>query len=420
MKQLEVSSIGRRYSRRADETQARIAELVLDAFLPWRRPKEGLSAHEFWALRDISFSLDRGKAIGIIGHNGAGKTTLLRMLTGQILPDEGEIRVRGQIGAMIDLMAGFQPDMPGRENIYLRSAMMGRDRRQTDKLIDEIIAFTELDDAIFAPFHTYSAGMKMRLAFASTVFMSPDIMIVDEVLSVGDFRFRQKCLERIRAMRERCAFVLVSHSMTDISRFCNETIVLERGREVFRGIPADAIAFYETSRSPVPAPKLPVQPVAKLQSHSVLGDFIHNERAISNVSHEWVDANGRTICNVPVGGELRLRVRFELTHAATNPIIGVPIFNSDGRRVTSLSSEQSRFAIEAETGHVTEVEVRVPRCALAPGVYNSVVAVVDGPEFLYRNVHADLTVTHGGHPNYIGDVVTEQEWRSNSRSTNHE
>lgn len=213
-------------------------------------------------------------------------------------------------------------------------------------------------------------------------------------------------------MRERCAFVLVSHSMTDISRFCNETIVLERGREVFRGIPADAIAFYETSRAPLPA--------ANLSAHSVLGDFIHNERAISNVSHEWVDANGQTISSVPVGVELRLRVRFELTHAATNPIIGVPIFSSDGRRVTALSSEYSRFVIEAEAGRVTEVEVRVPRCTLTPGVYTSVVAVVDGPEFLYRNVNAALTVTHGGHPNYIGDVITEQEWCSNSRSTNHE
>ena len=402
MKLLEVEGVGRRFSRRANETQAKIAQIILGAFLPWRGRSESPASHDFWAVRGISFALERGKAIGIIGHNGAGKTTLLKLLTGQILPDEGEIRLRGQVGALIDLMAGFQQDTPGRANIYLRSAMMGRSRAQTDELIEDIIAFSELGDSIEAPFHTYSSGMKMRLAFATTVFMDPDVMIVDEVLSVGDFRFRQKCLERIRQMRSKCAFVLVSHSMQDIARFCNEAIVLERGREVFRGEPADAIHYYESSKCG--------EPVVTANDQSLLGDFLHNEQSIANVSHEWVDLHGKPVHSVQVGEELRLRVGFELKYDPVNLMIGVPIYADDGRCTTALSSEQSRFAIPAQSGRFMKIIVRVPRCQLVPGRYKSVVAVVDGPEFIYRNANIDLHITRGSHPMYAGDFVIEQNW----------
>lgn len=402
---LKVSGVGKRFSRDQRETQERVAEAVNATFWPWARQPAPQLAKEFWALRNISFVVRRGSALGIIGFNGAGKTTLLRLLTGHMLPDAGTVEINGRAAAMIDLTAGFQNNMSGRENIFLRSAALGRNRAQTDALLDQIIDFAELDDAIDAPLHTFSAGMKMRLAFATIIFMDPDLLIIDEVLSVGDFHFRQKCLARIRELRSRCAFVLVSHSMGDIARFCEHVIVLERGRIAFQGKPAEAIAFYEKKIDGKPKPA-----AAKAPQAGVLGSFFHNEKAISDVEHAWIGADGSNLVEVAEGAQMALRVRFRAGYRFANPIIGVPIFNSDGRFVTALTSEQTDTKIEVVEGKVTEVSIQIPKLALVPGRYRSVVAIVDGPEFLYRQPHAELSVKHGLLRRYFGDVVSSQKW----------
>lgn len=402
---LRVSGVGKRFSRDLRETQERIAEAVNAAFWPWKREPAPQLEKEFWALRNISFEVRRGSALGIIGFNGAGKTTLLRLLTGHMLPDAGKVEISGRAAAMIDLAAGFQTNMSGRENIFLRSAALGRSREQTAALLDQIIDFAELGDAIGAPLHTFSSGMKMRLAFATIIFMDPDLLIIDEVLSVGDFSFRQKCLARIRELRSRCAFVLVSHSMGDISRFCEQAMVLDRGRIAFMGEPAAAIAHYEKK-----VDAKPKAVTAKPPQAGVLGSFFHNEKAISGVEHAWIGADGSTLVEVAQGAQMALRVRFRAGYRFANPIIGVPIFNSDGRFVTALTSEQTDTKIEVVEGKVTEVSIQIPELALVPGRYRSVVAIVDGPEFLYRQPHAELSVKHGGLRRYFGDVVSSQEW----------
>ena len=203
---LEVEYLSKLYSRAQGATRQRLARTfgrILLGLSP--KPPTNLKKGEFWSLKNVSFSLKRGEALGIIGFNGAGKTTLLRLLAGQLLPDEGEIRILGKVAAMIDLTAGFQMTASGKRNIFLRGAMLGRSQKEITSTYDEIIDFAELGDAIDAPVSTYSSGMLMRLAFSIMVAIGPDVLFIDEILSVGDFRFRQKCLARIRELREKAA-----------------------------------------------------------------------------------------------------------------------------------------------------------------------------------------------------------------------
>ena len=218
---LEARGVGKIYSRYQDATRDRVASVICQILFGIEPKSVGVpQGREFWALNNIDLELKRGQALGIIGLNGSGKTTLLRMLAGQIVPDEGIIRVRGRTASMIDLTAGLQVTASGRRNIYLRGAALGRSREEIEASVDEVIAFTELGEAIEAPVATYSSGMTMRLAFAIMTASAPDILFIDEVLAVGDFKFRQKCLARLRELRQSSAFVMVSHSMNDISRFC--------------------------------------------------------------------------------------------------------------------------------------------------------------------------------------------------------
>ena len=192
--------------------------------------KIGLREGEFWASKDISFELRRGECLGLIGHNGAGKTTLLRMINGLIVPDSGLIQVRGRVGALIALGAGFNPILSGRENIYVYGAVLGLTKREIDERIDEIIAFSELEEFIDSPVQSYSSGMAVRLGFAVATAMDPDVLILDEVLAVGDVAFVIKSLNRVRQMAARAAVILVSHNMQSIASFCNRVILLEHGR----------------------------------------------------------------------------------------------------------------------------------------------------------------------------------------------
>ena len=188
-----------------------------------------LRQEEFWAVKDVSFELKRGECLGLIGHNGAGKTTLLRMLNGLIKPDSGRIEMRGRVGALIALGAGFNPILTGRENIYVNASVLGLSKREIDEKIDEIIDFAEIGEFIDAPVQSYSSGMQMRLGFAVATTLNPDVLILDEVLAVGDVGFRTKCYNRIDKIADRSAIIFVTHSMPHVGRMCDKTIFMEKG-----------------------------------------------------------------------------------------------------------------------------------------------------------------------------------------------
>jgi lipopolysaccharide transport system ATP-binding protein len=200
-----------------------------------RQDTSNLRKHEFWSLKDISFDLKRGECVGLIGPNGSGKTTLLRLLTGIFPPDAGGISCRGRVGALIALGAGFHPLMTGRENIYLNGAILGLTRKEVARREESIIEFAGIDEFIDAPVATYSSGMRVKLGFSVCAQMEPDILIVDEVLAVGDSGFRIKCMNHMTNLLSRTAIVFVSHSMPMVARMCNRIILLDGGKEIYSG-----------------------------------------------------------------------------------------------------------------------------------------------------------------------------------------
>lgn len=191
--------------------------------------ERSLRPEEFWAVDNVSFELRAGECLGLIGFNGAGKSTLLKMLNGLIKPDRGRIEMHGRIGALIELGAGFNPILTGRENVYNNGAVLGFSKKEIDSRFDRIVEFSEIGDFIDTPVQNYSSGMKVRLGFAVASQMEPDVLLVDEVLAVGDLGFRIKCYNEIYRIMERATVILVSHSLTQIAKVCNRGLLLQQG-----------------------------------------------------------------------------------------------------------------------------------------------------------------------------------------------
>lgn len=207
-------------------------------------PQEQLRPGEFWSLNDVSFELRRGECLGLIGPNGAGKSTLLKMLNGLIKPDQGSITMFGRVGALIELGAGFNPILTGRENIYINGAVLGFGKKEINRRLEAIIDFSELEEFIDTPVQSYSSGMRVRLGFAIAAQLEPEILLVDEVLAVGDVGFRSKCYSRMADLVEKCAVIFVSHQMYFVNRLSTSALLLNCGKKVFKGEPTRAIAEY--------------------------------------------------------------------------------------------------------------------------------------------------------------------------------
>jgi|694.fasta_scaffold05326_16 lipopolysaccharide transport system ATP-binding protein len=204
----------------------------------------GLRSGEFWAVRDVQFSLKRGECLGLIGHNGAGKTTLLRILNGLIKPDRGSAVMRGRVGALIALGAGFNPILSGRENIYVNASILGLSKKEIDAKLNDIIDFSEVGDFIDSPVQSYSSGMQVRLGFAIATALKPDILLLDEVLAVGDASFRHKCYGRINKIIKDCAVIMVSHDMGSIGAICSSVGFMEKGHFSFFQDVTEGIGAY--------------------------------------------------------------------------------------------------------------------------------------------------------------------------------
>lgn len=234
---VRVHNVSKRFVVRRDSS---IKERIVTFGRAGRRHRK-----DFWALRDVSIDIRAGETIGLIGHNGSGKSTLLKLIGGIIEPTNGTVVERGRLAALLELGAGFHPDLTGRENVYLNAAVLGLSRSETDRRFDEIVSFAAIDDFIDTQVKFYSSGMYVRLAFAVAIHTDPDILLVDEVLAVGDEAFQRKCMDRIAEFqREGRTIIIVSHALAQITELCTRAILLDKGRLIHDGKPADAVSKF--------------------------------------------------------------------------------------------------------------------------------------------------------------------------------
>jgi lipopolysaccharide transport system ATP-binding protein len=303
---------------------------------------------EFWANSNISFEVKRGECLGLIGSNGAGKTTLLKMLNGLIKPDTGRIVMRGRIGALIALGAGFNPVLTGRENIYVNGSILGLPKNEIKTRLDEIVDFADIADAIDAPVRTYSSGMHVRLGFAvAAVLVRPDILIVDEVLAVGDLEFKVKCLNAIGEMLSRTAVILVSHSMPQIASAATMGLVLKNGTMVQPPIEVGrAIACYYKESS------------KETKSTSITG---HSEFAVTSFK---INDNEEEIPSIRQGDRWVANLHVTFTKQPTDVRVLLIIRNLEETAIIS-----TRSPVFYDPGHLLEVTIDLGPMNLAPGTY---------------------------------------------------
>jgi lipopolysaccharide transport system ATP-binding protein len=242
---IRVQGVSKKFCRDL-KTSLKYGVFDLTSELMGKTRGQNLREKEFWAVDNVSFDVKRGECLGLIGRNGAGKTTLLRMLNGLIKPDKGRIEMRGRTGALIALGAGFNPILTGRENIYVNASILGLSKKETDEKLDEIIDFAEIGDFLDTPVQSYSSGMAVRLGFSIASTLKPDILLLDEVLAVGDSSFRSKCWRRIGELLKNSAVILVSHEAYAISRMCDRAVLLEKGSVIYDASADDTLAFYES------------------------------------------------------------------------------------------------------------------------------------------------------------------------------
>ena len=306
---ISVNRLGKRYQIGAAETRFRynmLRDVLVDTlYAPARLAKALLGKSDrrtnqnfVWALKDVSFDVEEGKVLGIVGRNGAGKSTLLKILSRVTEPTEGTVTVRGRVGSLLEVGTGFHPELTGRENIYMNGAILGMKRAEIDKKFDEMVEFSEVGQFIDTPVKRYSSGMYLRLAFAVAAHLEPEILVVDEVLAVGDAEFQRKCLGKMNDVAQQGRTVLfVSHNMSAILRLTQEAIVLKKGQLIKRAPTPEAVDYYLASgqaesgerawdADEVPAASAPFRPIC-LRLKDRTGKVVDTVRSTEPVTVEW-------------------------------------------------------------------------------------------------------------------------------------
>lgn len=365
---------------------------------------------EFWALRDVSFEIRRGETVGIVGKNGSGKSTLLQMICGTLAPTEGTIQTRGRIGALLELGSGFNPEFSGRDNVYINAALLGLSREEIDACFDKIVAFADIGDFIDQPVQTYSSGMVVRLAFAVQAQVSPDILIVDEALAVGDAKFQAKCFARLKDLKDQgTSILLVTHSSEQIVAHCSRAILMDEGRMLQVGEPRQIINRYvdilfgkerviDDSELPRP-PQGGEGTVSNVPSALSWSEDLFSSRPLYN-SHEyrWGDGKARILDFdlevkgerypgvIQTGEDIVIRLAVQFLNELHAPILGVTVKTKEGMTVYGANSETLDVTAVRDLGSAaTTVHMRaLLRCCLAPGDYfiSVGVATCEGGEII--------------------------------------
>jgi lipopolysaccharide transport system ATP-binding protein len=371
-----VSGLSKEFQRYDPDRAWTLQETVMRAFRR-RKPKE-----YFWALHDVSFDVPAGRSFGVIGANGSGKSTLLRILGGVMPPDSGSVKVNGKIGALLDLGAGFHHDLTGRENVLVSGVIGGLTRREVAERFDSIVAFAELGEFIDNPLRTYSTGMQMRLAFAIAVHVDPEVLLIDEVLSVGDISFQRKCLNRIaRFKAEGCSIILVSHEASLIRDLCDEALWLSYGRLMAHGAAESVVDQYvrETDsemrmRREVDVEKRhrgpAVRPVIRKSTgtESVLNENRFGSLELEITGVRLLDKHGRHTSELEGGNSLRIEIDYNASRPIVAPIFQVHILRDDGLVCLDLNTEATELKLS--TVHDKgQVALNLERLDLNSGLY---------------------------------------------------
>lgn len=363
---IEVNHVTKEYNL---GTLTSLKDTVLNQYRRLRgQPVE--KGEPFQALSDIDFKVEAGEVLGIIGHNGAGKSTILKILAGIVTPTTGSIDVKGKVAPLIEVGAGLVPDLTGRENIYLNATILGMRRAEINKKFDEIVAFAELEEFIDTPIKRYSSGMQVKLGFSIATSVDADILIVDEVLAVGDLAFQRKCFQRIEDLikQQGRTVLLVSHNIRQVIRMCTRVLLLDHGKIVENGKPSTvAELFYEQSNR-------------KIQENQA-GATSKNAKIRSSGEVELIDiaildSKGNTVQEIVSGEALRIRVRLLANERIEKPEILVGTHTTDFVYLTAGSTAVYDHRPDFEKGE-HQVEYRIPSFPLVAGSYCVRLAVFD-------------------------------------------
>jgi ABC-2 type transport system ATP-binding protein len=350
---------------------------------------------EFDALKGVSFEIPEGTTFGLIGENGSGKSTLLKCIARILRPDQGEIRTRGKISALLELGAGFHPELSGRENVFLNGAILGMSKRQLDERFDEIVEFAGLEKFIDSPVKNYSSGMYVRLGFSVAINVDPDLLLVDEVLAVGDEAFQRKCSEKFAELKESGkTIVVVSHALGTMRTLCDQLALLEHGNLVAVGEAGQIVDEYMSD--------VHIDRVAD-GAHGVR--WGSGEGRISDI--ELLDAQQKPVTTVRTGDTVTFRFHYDLDEPIERPVFGMAIYTIEGVHVTGPNTREAGFVPERLEG-TGYVDLRVDRLLLVRGIYDVSVSLVDYAllhtyDFRHRAFRFDV---ERGHPQEQFGVVS--------------
>lgn len=354
---------------------------------------------EFWSNQGINFELRRGECLGLIGHNGAGKTTLLKMLNGLIKPDVGKITMRGRVGALIALGAGFNPILTGRENVYIAGSVYGLTKAEIDAKYDEIVEFAELEDFMESPVQNYSSGMQVRLGFAVASAIKPDLLILDEVLAVGDVAFQAKCFNRLADLRsDGVPFILVSHNMHSISRYCNKVAFMKRGRVEYLGDAEEGISQF-------------LRDMKQTGDDSTGPDWsvVNGSGKVVFTGARFLDGSGTPIERLKSGSALQFEVDFECRQPPIeNPVFDV-LIRCQGETVFQSTNRNQRkdFGILPKTGKLL---LRFPSIPVNTGPLDFYFCLMDGVTHELFDWKRDLRLELESDSLQTGALALETEW----------
>lgn len=370
---ISVENLGKRYTlfHKGQTSGGGLRHLLNDAFTAPMRWLKGNAAAEpqvssyedFWALKDVSFSIRRGDVLGIIGRNGAGKSTLLKILSRITEPTEGRIRIRGRVASLLEVGTGFHPELTGRENIFLNGAILGMSRREIKEKFDEIVAFAEIDRFVDTPVKRYSSGMYVRLAFAVAAHLEPEILVIDEVLAVGDAQFQKKCLGKMQEVSnsQGRTVLFVSHQLGAIRRLCKSALLLQSGHTDGITTVERALALYtqDVRETPSTIDLSGIKRAASLAGGSKLARI--------SVEPEYIT----------YGRPLKITCRIESSRRVVGSVLGVAFDSLDGSRVMTLDSDNSGAEVTIEPG-LNEITMNLARNPLTPGMYVCAASLFSG------------------------------------------